>query len=140
MYTVVFAEHFEDWYVASSETNRFKSFDHAIRSFCDECMNVIDDSSSGSGIDNYLAENHLDQTEDDPTWFREYAKGFVFTVERDDEQVLLLHLDYDPETQSISCDLSIEVDELHLTPSQISKIQKCIVKIKMGLTRRSSGR
>lgn len=134
MYTVEFAEHFEDWYVAYGETSSFESFNDAIQYFLEKCMNVINNNSSGSGIDNYIVENHQEEAEDDPKWFREYSTGFFFTVESDDNQVFFLHLDYDPETRSIFCDANIEVDEEQLTPSEISKVQRCLVKIKECLT------
>lgn len=140
MYTVESVEHFEDWYVASNGTKSFASFDDAMQSLADDCMNVINDISSGAGIDDYIAENHQDSAEDDPAWAREYSKGFCFSIVIDDNQVLYLHLDYEPETRAISSDVCIEVDENELTPSEISKIQQTLVTIKEGLTRRSIGR
>lgn len=137
MYTVKSAEHFEDWYVAYNETESFEFFDDAMQSLVDECMKVINDISSGAGIDDYIAKNHQDTAQDDPAWDGEYSKGFWFTIENDDNQVFSLNLDYEPETRLISIDVGIEIDENELTPSEISQTQQSLVTIKDALTRRS---
>ena len=138
MYTVEFAEHFEDWYWASNGSERFRSFKKALQSLLDNCLDLISDISPGEGIDQYIAQNHQDDAKDDPAWDIEYSKGFWLAVEIDGVQVVGLHLDYKPETSSVSDDISIDVDEDKLTPSQLSKVQQTLDTIRGALVSKAT--
>jgi len=138
MYTVEFAEHFEDWYWASNASKSFESFDEAMQSFLDICIDLISDNSPGDGIDRFIAENHQENAEEDPAWGREYSKGFSFAVEIDGDQLLGLHLDYKTETSSISDDISIDIDEDNLTPSELSKVQQSLATIREALASKAT--
>ena len=107
IYTVKSCDHFDDWFVAYNhyEPNTFDSFVEAMQLISDECMRVINDGSSGAGIDQYIEENHQEDIEEDANWFKDYSKGFWFNIDLDDEKFLFLILDYDPVTHSISFDV-----------------------------------
>ena len=135
MYFVKSGEHFEDWYVALIEDSFFDSFDQALRWFQDNCVNVINDPSSGSGIEQYIAENHHDENADDPSWVEDYSKGFFFRLELDDVELLSLHFAYQTRNHTISPEMELELNERSLTATEIAKIQKVLSLINNNLFR-----
>ena len=134
MYTINSGEHFEDWYVSYSETAEFNSFYNAIVFIFDECIRIVEDKNSGSGIEDYLLENHKDEMEEDPEWSKDYSKGFFFSVENENEQIIFLHIDYSPGDMLVYSDFSFEIKESELGPSELAKVQDFILKIKEKLT------
>lgn len=138
MYTVESAEHFEDWFWASNRSKSFELFNEAMQSLLDNCLDVVGDISSGAGIDTYIAENHQENAAEDSLWDREYSKGFWFTIEIDGNQMLRLHLDYKTETSSISGEISIDIDEAKLTPTELAKVQQSLDTIRGALASKAA--
>ncbi len=128
MYRIEICERFEDWYIEYIGDDRtFNTLDEALENFTSSVLNLINDKNCGSGIDEYLLDNHQDSIEDDIDWVNDYTAGFAFSIEEEEESIAFLFVNYDPNTKLLSADTNFEIS--YLEDIDEKKVRDCFSKV-----------
>ena len=108
MFEISCFEAFEDWFVVESEPVQFDDLAEALLYLKKSIDNILYNETSGSGILQFLQENHPDLLED-PSSLNEYSSGFLFNVTDELDEILLqVQLSYDPLTKRVSPPTKLE--------------------------------
>jgi hypothetical protein len=108
VYKVTVITHFEDWYVTEDDIDEFLNFHDAVKCFMNKGREGFE--KEFLEIQNFI--KNCDFVDEDD--LSDYGMGVSILIYRDEEEIVFIHKDYNPESQSLkNVDLENETEYYH---------------------------